>query len=120
MGGTHAYVVSLAGAKKLLELLPKARYHVDLAAWSLKQLNLFACKEFLATQSFDESDTNMTWAWKTAVFALPVLGGRLIVEMGPSSSLFIVFVLLAACMRSFRILGFAILYCWSICMMIRW
>ncbi len=29
-GGTHAYLVTKQGAKKLLELLPKANYHVDM------------------------------------------------------------------------------------------
>jgi len=55
--GTHAYMVSRRGAAKLLERLPRARYHVDLSAWSLQDLNLYAAKEFLATQNFEEAST---------------------------------------------------------------
>eukprot|EP00443_Scrippsiella_acuminata_P015749 CAMPEP_0115295842 /NCGR_PEP_ID=MMETSP0270-20121206/66927_1 /TAXON_ID=71861 /ORGANISM="Scrippsiella trochoidea, Strain CCMP3099" /LENGTH=455 /DNA_ID=CAMNT_0002713453 /DNA_START=60 /DNA_END=1427 /DNA_ORIENTATION=- len=55
--GTHAYIVSRQGAAKLLERLPRARYHVDLSAWSLQDLNLYAAKDFLATQDFDETST---------------------------------------------------------------
>ena len=29
-GGTHGYLVTYEGAKKLLELCPKANYHVDI------------------------------------------------------------------------------------------
>lgn len=53
--GTHAYMISYSGAKKLLETFPKAAYHVDLAAWGLKSLKLLAAKPFLATQRFDEA-----------------------------------------------------------------
>lgn len=55
--GTHAYMVSQRGAKKLAEAVPKARYHVDLTAWSLQDLNLYAAKGFLATQRFGDDTT---------------------------------------------------------------
>eukprot|EP00971_Amphidinium_carterae_P177351 3517316-Amphidinium_carterae.1 len=51
--GTHAYMVSRSGAEKMLKSLPKAQYHVDLTAWSLQDLKLYAAKDFLATQAFD-------------------------------------------------------------------
>jgi len=153
--GTHAYIVSQQGAKKLLERLPKARYHVDLSAWSIKDLNLYAAKQFLATQAFDEEDTtvskagapitkrflrwcwdcsglsamartggipNLTWAWKTAVFALPVplSKKRIIVEMGPSSSFFVLLCTLSVILRSPRLFGIALAYMSSLLFVIRW
>lgn len=55
--GTHAYVVSQEGARKLCRLCPKVRYHVDLTAWSLQELNLYAAKDLLATQRFGDDTT---------------------------------------------------------------
>lgn len=154
--GTHAYMVSQRGAKKLLEHFPKARYHVDLTAWSLKSLRLYAAKEFLATQRFEDDTTvskegapltkrflmwawevsglaamgrrggvpNLTWAWKTAIFALPVPFSskrrRIIVEMGPSSSLFVVMLCMAAFLRQPKLVGWALLYMSCISFVIRW
>lgn len=77
--GTHAYIVSSRGAKKLLDLLPKARYHVDLSAWALPELRLYAATPFLATQNFKEVSTvakekSMTsrflrWCWTMVGFS---------------------------------------------------
>jgi len=55
--GTHAYVVSYRGAAKLRELIPRARYHIDITAWSLRELNLYAARDFLATQEFAGTST---------------------------------------------------------------
>jgi len=55
--GTHAYLISRRGAEKLLKRCPKASYHVDLAAWSLLDLKLYAAREFLATQRFGGTST---------------------------------------------------------------
>eukprot|EP00928_Gymnodinium_smaydae_P039067 TRINITY_DN26777_c0_g1_i1.p1 TRINITY_DN26777_c0_g1~~TRINITY_DN26777_c0_g1_i1.p1 ORF type:complete len:524 (-),score=60.13 TRINITY_DN26777_c0_g1_i1:284-1855(-) len=151
--GTHAYIVSQRGARKLLELCPKVRYHVDLTAWSLRDLRLYAATKFLATQRFDDDTTvskggapltkrfllwcwevtglasmgrrgglsNMTWAWKIAVFALPLPGKRrLIVEMGPSSSFFVVLMIVAICSRSFWLAGLAMAYMSSVAFIVRW
>jgi len=60
--GTHAYMVSKSGAQKLAKQLPKARYHVDLAAWSRREINLVAARPFLATQRFDEGGASSTVA----------------------------------------------------------
>lgn len=155
--GTHAYVVSQRGAATLLRLCPKPRYHVDLTAWSLKDLRLYAVKDQLATQRFDNDTTvskegapltkrflrwcwdvfglsymgkrgglpNMTWAWKIAVFALPVPSfsskrKRLIVEMGPASSMFILMLLLSFPLKSLKPIGVGLLYMNMIVSMIRW
>lgn len=55
--GTHAYLISKRGAAKLLQKFPRACYHVDLTAWSLPDLNLYAFKDFLATQRFGGTST---------------------------------------------------------------
>lgn len=152
--GTHAYVVSSRGAKKLLNLLPKARYHVDLSAWALPELRLYASTPFLATQNFQEVSTvskeqSMTarflrwcwtvvgfskmieqggvpdigWAWKCAMFALPVpfsSGRRVAVTMGPMSAFWVLIVSLAAIYRSRPLLSFSIIYQGAICALIRY
>uniref|UniRef100_A0A7S1SF49 Glycosyl transferase family 25 domain-containing protein n=1 Tax=Alexandrium catenella TaxID=2925 RepID=A0A7S1SF49_ALECA len=55
--GTHAYMVSQKGAEKLSRLCPKPQYHVDLTAWGLKELSLYAVRDQLATQRFDDDTT---------------------------------------------------------------
>jgi len=55
--GSHAYLISKRGAAKLLQKCPRACYHVDLTAWSLPDLNLYAFKDFLATQRFGGTST---------------------------------------------------------------
>jgi len=153
--GTHAYMVSRKGAEKLSRLCPKPRYHVDLTAWGLKELKLYAAKSFLATQRFDDDTTvskqgapltkrflrwcwditglsamgkkagvgNLTWAWTIACFALPIpfssTRRRLIVEMGPSTSLMVLICLLCIPLKSFKPVGFGLLYMVSICCIIR-
>jgi len=155
--GTHAYLVSRKGAEFLKNQCPKARYHVDLTAWSLTDLKLYCAKDFLATQRFDETDTtvskggapltkrflrwawsiggfaemarkagceNLTWAWKTAVFALPVPFSRshrrIIVEAGPSSSLWVLMMLACIPLKSLKPAGFAFAYLGTIIFTIRW
>ena len=39
--GTHAYLVSPAGARKLLALCPRANFHVDVAAWGQTSVRLY-------------------------------------------------------------------------------
>mmetsp|Transcript_52893 Transcript_52893/g.123798 ORF Transcript_52893/g.123798 Transcript_52893/m.123798 type:complete len:431 (-) Transcript_52893:16-1308(-) len=149
--GTHAYMVSQAGAQKLLEALPKAQYHVDLSAWALQSLNLYAVKDFLATQAFEETSTvskgksrskamlnwlwdisgfsymarrggieHLAWAWKAAIFALPLPGGKIPIGMGASSSIFLIFLVIAAILRSRQVVGIAIAYEGLVCSAIRY
>lgn len=151
--GTHAYMVSKRGAKRLLEELPKACYHVDLTAWALPKLKLYAAAEQLATQDFEAASTvskagepitqrflrwawtvtglaamgkkggvpNLEWAWKAALFAVPVPfsgGKRVAVEMGPMSSVWVLLCIIAAVQRSRALFAFAILYqglCCGLC-----
>jgi len=143
--GTHAYLVSKRGAKRLLEELPKACYHVDLTAWALPELKLYAAIEQLATQDFEAASTvskegepitqrflrwswtvtglasmgkkggvpNLEWAWKAALFALPVPfsgGKRVAVEMGPTSSAWVILLIVAAIQRSRLLAALAIVY----------
>lgn len=67
---------------------------------------------------------NLNWAWTTAVFALPVpfnsTRRRIIVELGPASSLFVLIVLLCIPLRSLKPLGVGLLYLNSIISTIRW
>ncbi|CAL1164740.1 unnamed protein product [Cladocopium goreaui] len=55
--GTHAYLVSLKGAERLVKELPLACYHVDLTAWSLPNLKLYAAVNQIATQDFEAAST---------------------------------------------------------------
>lgn len=48
-GGTHCYIVSLEGAKKLLRLLPKVGFHID-AQMNNQSLNVYAASPDLAYQ----------------------------------------------------------------------
>jgi len=156
--GTHAYLISQRGASKLARLCPKARYHVDLTAWGRSELNLYAAKEQLATQRFDDDTTvskegapwtkiflrwclDITglsymakrggapcpaWTWTIACFAIPIYipfsskRRRLIVEMGPSSSIFVLICLASIPLRSLKPLGFGLLYFTSMITTIRW
>lgn len=154
--GTHSYMVSRKGAEFLMKACPKARYHVDLTAWGLKDLKLYCARNFLATQRFDDDTTvsktgapltmrfltwcwevsgfatmarkgglpNLTWAWKTAVFALPVpfssTRRRIIVECGPSSSFFVLLLLTCIPLWSLKPASFAFFYLGCICCMVRW
>jgi hypothetical protein len=56
--GTHAYLVSFQGAQKLLQLCPKATYHVDLDAWRHSSLVLRMFDPMLVYQTFE--DTTLT------------------------------------------------------------
>lgn len=142
--GTHAYLVSLKGAERLVKELPLACYHVDLTAWSLPNLKLYAAVNQIATQDFDAASTvsksgdamtsrflqwawtvsglgamgkaggvpNLEWAWKAAMFALPVpfSGKRIAVETGPTSCVWVIGLILAAVWRSKMMLAACIVY----------
>ena len=53
--GTHAYMVSNKGARKLLDLCKKASYHVDLDAWRHASLDITMFKPMLAYQTFEHT-----------------------------------------------------------------
>jgi len=150
--GTHAYVISQKGAQTLRRLCPKARYHVDLTAWSLPELKLYCVKDQLATQRFGDDTTvskggepaterflrwvwdvtgfshmgrkagvpNLTWAWKTACFAIPFGKRKVIVEMGPSSTLGLLMLMACIPLRSCLPAGFFFAYFGTIVFTIRW
>lgn len=48
--GTHAYILSQRGARKLLSLASRATWHVDCVIWGIRELNLFLCDPMLAFQ----------------------------------------------------------------------
>lgn len=53
--GTHAYALSERGARKLLARAPKANYHVDVVAWGMRNIKLFAVHPLLAKQTHDDT-----------------------------------------------------------------
>ena len=53
--GTHAYALSERGARKLLAAAPRANYHVDVVAWGLRRLRLFAVHPLLARQTHEDT-----------------------------------------------------------------
>lgn len=53
--GTHAYMVSQAGARRLLQGCPLAVFHVDLVAWALPSLSIRMFHPMLAYQTFEET-----------------------------------------------------------------
>lgn len=53
--GTHAYIVSYEGAKKLLSLCDKATFHVDLDAWRHRSLTIRMFDPMLAYQTFEST-----------------------------------------------------------------
>eukprot|EP00929_Paragymnodinium_shiwhaense_P071310 TRINITY_DN3626_c0_g1_i1.p1 TRINITY_DN3626_c0_g1~~TRINITY_DN3626_c0_g1_i1.p1 ORF type:complete len:466 (+),score=66.74 TRINITY_DN3626_c0_g1_i1:72-1469(+) len=148
--GTHAYMISQSGAQKLAKLMPRARYHVDLAAWGVKDLNLVMANPSIASQRFDEGGatstvakdgssterllmwiweasglaamgraggcTNMSWAWRTAVFALPLKPWKkwpqsvVPISQGPAVCLLMSLFFLAAVLRSPALAAFAFFY----------
>ncbi len=64
--GTHGYIVSLAGAKKLLTLCPKAVHHVDLDAWRHPQLKIRMFSPMLVFQTFEDTTlTDLRYSKKT-------------------------------------------------------
>lgn len=155
--GTHAYLVSHSGAKKLMERFPLARYHVDLVAWGFQDLKLYAANPFLASQLFDDetstvaSDfsrsqkimmwcwkvsglqamgkkggvTNVTWAWRTALFAVPIFPWRKwpnnlrAASQGPLTSLFVIFLILGPVTMSTIPIGLGIAYLCAVCTFLR-
>ena len=61
--GTHAYLVSPVGARKLLSLCPRANFHVDVAAWGQRSLRLYlatdGAERMLAFQAQLPGDTTI-------------------------------------------------------------
>jgi glycosyl transferase family 25 len=96
--GTHAYALSERGAKKLLAAAPRASYHVDVIAWGLRRMKLFAVHPLLAKQTHDDTTigghsdrswlpnmvidqytgTDFAWAWNAPLMQI----GPLLVTSG--------------------------------------
>lgn len=53
--GTHAYLVTQQGARKLLQACPKARFHIDIDAWGQASVDVLMFNPMLAYQSFASS-----------------------------------------------------------------
>jgi len=96
--GTHAYVISEGGAKKLLAAAPRANYHVDVVAWGMRSLKLYAVHPLLAKQTHGDTTiggandrtwlpeiiidpytgTDFAWAWNAPLIQIGGRGGLLI------------------------------------------
>lgn len=67
---------------------------------------------------------NMTWAWRVALFTLPLPFSsrrrRLIVELGPATSFSIVLWVLSIALRSWRLYGLGMLWNVICVAMVRW
>ena len=86
--GTHAYLVSPKGAEELLRRCPRVNYHVDVVAWGLRGLRLFAIHPLLARQTHEDTTidgasdrswlpklvidpytgADFAWAWNAPLF----------------------------------------------------
>ena len=55
--GTHAYVLSKRGARKLLRRAGIVSGHVDVIAWGIPELDILCCNPMLAYQAFDVPST---------------------------------------------------------------
>jgi len=117
--GTHAYALSERGARKLLRAAPRANYHVDVVAWGLRSLRLFAVHPLLAKQTHDDTTigghhdrtflpeividqytgTDFAWAWNAPL--LQLVGPRgLLITSGRAFGSTLVGLLLSLLLRS--------------------
>lgn len=53
--GMHAYILTPNGARKLLKRFNKATFHVDVAAWGLRDLDLIALHPLVAWQTNEDT-----------------------------------------------------------------
>lgn len=94
--GTHAYAISERGARKLLHAAPRANYHVDVVAWGMRSLRLFAVHPLLAKQTHGDTTiggandrswlpnlvidpytgTDFAWAWNAPLLRIPTTSTR--------------------------------------------
>jgi hypothetical protein len=94
--GTHAYAISERGAAKLLRHAPKANFHVDVIAWGMRGLKLFAVHPLLARQTHEDTTiggksdrsylpnfiidkytgTDFAWAWNAPLLKFGQLRGH--------------------------------------------
>lgn len=64
---------------------------------------------------------NLSWAWTLACFTIPLPGRRrVIVELGPASSFFVILCLLSIPLRSVKPIGVAVLYFTCLMIIGRW
>ena len=121
--GTHAYLLSRRGARKLLERVPLAVHHVDNVAWGVRDLDLYLTHPMLAFQRFEAPSTvganeggiearlprlvldeytgvTLHWTWNEPI----VRFGPLVMTLGRCLSAIAAGYALAALTRSSRIL----------------
>lgn len=122
--GTHAYVVSAAGANKLLTHAPRASYHVDVVAWGMRCLKLYAVHPLLAKQTHadttiggsqdrswipsftidDYTGADFAWAWNAPLMQFGGAGGVMLTS-GRWFFTTLLGLVLAAVLRSRRVLA---------------
>jgi len=91
-------------------------------AWTKRWLRWVLDISGLASMSRAGGVANLGWAWKQAMFALPVPFSRrrFIIETGPASSILVLLMLACIPFRSIRPLGVALLYWDASILMVRW
>ncbi len=118
--GTHAYAISERGARKLLTACPKANYHVDVIAWGMRRLKLYAVHPLLAKQTHEDTTigghsnrdwlpnmvidsytgTDFAWAWNAPLMQLPLWPRKLLVTSGRA-----MFSVISGFLLSFLLMG---------------
>ncbi|CAJ1969674.1 unnamed protein product [Cylindrotheca closterium] len=101
--GTHAYILSKRGAKKLLDRSWRATYHVDCVIWGMRDLDLYIAHPLLVYQDSspstvgaitsgpetwipssiqmdDYTKMRLEWVWNEAVIRIPAI--NLIITQG--------------------------------------
>jgi len=96
--GTHAYALSVRGARKLLAAAPRASYHVDVIAWGTRGVKLYAVHPLLAKQTHGDTTiggmadrswlpsltvdeytgTDFAWAWNAPLLQIGGASGLLV------------------------------------------
>jgi len=127
--GTHAYMVSEKGAAELLRRCPRVNYHVDVVAWGLRGLRLFAIHPLLAKQTHEDTTiggkddrsflpqfvidpytgADFAWAWNAPLFKV---GGErgLLLTTGRLASMGVVGFLAAAVLQSMGLVKLTVSY----------
>jgi len=132
--GMHAYILSSRGAKKLLKECPRASFHVDVVAWGIRDLKMFAIHPLMAWQTHTDTTiggcdhswkaiiptfivdeytgTEMGWALSSPLFRVGgnMWGGRILLTNGLSLAFMMTGLVLSFLRNSRWMLSATLLY----------
>lgn len=141
--GMHAYIITPRGASKLLNACPRASFHVDVVAWGLKELNIFAIHPLVAWQTnYDTTIGGFVHLWKKIMptwvgdsytgfemgWALsapllrvggPFFGGKLLLTNGLALALMFIGLTIAGITRSIFMLSITITFVVAVAALVR-